>query len=298
MSDRKFRFGVVAAQTPDMASWTGLVRAIEDDGYSTVLVPDTFGTPEPFIALSAAAAVTTQLRLAPFVLAAPLRQAGTIARDTASLDRLSGGRFELGLGAGRPDAQSEADLLGVPFGSAGERIEQVAETIRSVRSMFAVAAEAAEANQGRPFSAQDYLRPAQQPGPPIMIAGQGRRMLGLAGQYADIVTLGVPATATEDELGQRVATLRELAGDRFRELELGINIFSVGDNVPQWLVGRFGVDPSKAAGNSAVSMLTGDTNEIVDVLQRRRDRLGISYVTVSVFAMDAFTPVVERLAGR
>jgi alkanesulfonate monooxygenase SsuD/methylene tetrahydromethanopterin reductase-like flavin-dependent oxidoreductase (luciferase family) len=228
MADRKFRFGVVAGQMPDMTSWTGLARRIEDSGYSTVLVPDTFRTLEPFVALSAAAAVTTRLRLAPFVLAAPLRLPGAIARDAASLDRLSGGRFDLGLGAGRPDAQSEADLLGVPFGSVAQRIEQVAEIIRSMR----------------------------------------------------------------------VRLLRELAGNRFDDLELGLNIASVGDYVPEWITGRLGIDPAKAVGNRAVSMLTGDTAEIVDVLQRRRDQFDISYLTVGAFAMETFAPVVERLAGR
>jgi probable F420-dependent oxidoreductase len=281
-----------------MASWTGLVRRIEDSGYSTVLVPDTFGTLEPFVALSAAAAVTSQLRLAPFVLAAPLRQPGAIARDAASLDRLSGGRFDLGLGAGRPDAQSEADVLGVPFGSVAQRIEQVAETIRSVRAIFGAAVEAAGANPGQPFGAQDFLRPAQQPCPPVMIAGQGRRMLGVAGEYADIVTLGVSADTPDDGLGERVRLLRQLAGDRFGDLELGLNIASVGDHVPEWIIGRLGIDPAKAVGNHAVSMLTGDTAEIVDVLQRRRDQFNISYLTVAAFAMEAFAPVVERLAGR
>ncbi|HEY4017697.1 MAG TPA: LLM class flavin-dependent oxidoreductase, partial [Pseudonocardiaceae bacterium] len=142
--------------SPDAAP--ALARQVEDVGFNTLLMPDTVNVAAPFSALAAAAAVTTELRLGTFVLAAPLRPAAAIAWETASLDRLSDGRFELGLGAGRPDAAREAELFGLPFGTPGERVDRVADAVRAL-------------GDDRPR---------------IMIAAAGKRMLGLAGREADI----------------------------------------------------------------------------------------------------------------
>src|SRR4051794_3920894 len=119
------RTAVIA--TPDAAAgtWTEVALGLETAGWETLLIPDTLWTPSPFPALAAAAAVTTRLRLRTWVVAAPLRTPGALVREVAALQLLSGGRFELGIGAGRPDAQGEAERLGMPWGSAVERIDQV-----------------------------------------------------------------------------------------------------------------------------------------------------------------------------
>jgi probable F420-dependent oxidoreductase len=299
MSDRKFRFGVVAGLNESLEQWTATAKRVEDAGFDVLLSPDTPNVSSPFEALAAAAAVTTRLRLGTFVLATPTRTAGMIAWQTASLDRLSGGRFELGLGAGRPDAAREAELLGAPWAGGKRRVEQVAETITGVRAVFADAIEAAEQAGERGFAAHPFLRPEQRPGPPVMVAGAGRLLLGVAARHADIVALGMAGSAGQDTLAEKIDIVREQAGDRFDALELSVNIWAAaGSTVPAWMAGAFGLDLSAATDNKVVAVLNGTPAEIADVLLRRRDQFGVSYITVNGFAMEAFAPVIELLAGR
>lgn len=262
MTDHPFRFGAVAGYAPTAQAWTGLARRVESLGFSTLLVPDTLGTLSPFAAAAAAAAVTTTLRVGTYVVSAPYRTPETVAWETATLHTLTGGRFELGLGAGRPGAEQDAAALGVPFGSPAERVERLAATIDAVKDV------------------------------PILVAATGARVLGLAARKADTVALGVPPQHTEDQVAAKLDELYELAGDRFHDLELGMNLVAAGGEPPAWLTGRFG-----PLGPEATGLLTGTPDEMADVLRRRRDRLGISYVTVNAQFIDAFAPVVERLAG-
>jgi probable F420-dependent oxidoreductase len=295
MSDRKFRFGVVAGLAEGLDGWTRTARWVEDAGYDVLLSPDTPNVCAPFVALTAAAAVTTRLRVGTFVLAVPLRVAGSIAWDAASVDRVSGGRFELGVGAGRPDAEREAAIIGMPWGSARQRVAQVADAISGVRSVYADTFAAAG---GGPL-AGGFLRPEQRPHPPILVAANGPSLLGIAAREADIVAFGVPGTAGEDVLAEKVALVREQAGDRFDDLELSINVFAAGGStVPAWMTGAFGLDLSQATGNRAVAVLNGSPAESADVLLRRRDQFGVSYITVNALAMEAFAPVIELLAGK
>lgn len=286
MAERRFRFGLVSAPQGSSKEWLAQVQRAESMGFSTLLVPDALGVPSPFPALAAAAASTETLRFGSFVLAAPLRTAQSIAWDAATLDQLSGGRFELGLGAGRPDAKTER-ILGVPFGTPGERVRRVEHAIDTVRSMFA---EAAEGNEElRAF------QPVQRPAPPIMVAANGDRLLSVGARKADIVAVAV---GTEADLREKVAVLREAAGDRFDDLELSVNVFGIGDTeLPPW-IRAFGIDPSLAVDNQLLPVLNGDTATAIDVLQRRRDEFGVSYITINAFALPAAAPIVEQLAGR
>ncbi len=296
MVERAFRFGVVAGQVESAAQWTGLARRVEDAGFHTLLVPDTVNVAAPFSALASAAAVTTDLRLGTFVLAAPLRPAKAIAWEAASLDRLSDGRFELGLGAGRPAAAQEAELFGVSFGTPGERVDAVADTLRVILDTFDEAEGTATSG---PFAQGNYFAPSQRPHPPIMLAAAGDRMLDLAAREADIVNLALPPASVEAEVAARVDRLRALAGEKFDALELCYNTFAVGaDNLPPWLVKQIGVGPEQVAGNTTLAVLTGSPAEIADVLLRRRAELGISYVAVNQNAMANFIPVIDLLAGR
>lgn len=286
MTDRVFRFGLVAAPAPG-AAWTDLARRAENLGFSTLLVPDARGVPSSFPCLAAAAAVTKTLRLGNFVLAAPLRTPGSIAWDTATLDQLSGGRFELGLGAGRDDAAGDAKILGVPFAGAGERVRRTGEIIEEVRGLFADALAGRE--ELRTF------QPVQRPGPPIMVAAGGRRLLGTGARQADILALQGRA---EEDMQAKLQVVKEAAGDRFDDLELSTNVFAIGDGeLPPWIA-HFGVDSSQAVGNRLIAVLNGDTATAIDVLKRRRDTFGISYVTINAFALEAAAPIVEQLAGR
>jgi probable F420-dependent oxidoreductase len=298
MTDRKFRFGVVAGQATDLDQLAAFVRQTEDAGYDVVLSPDTMNIATPFTTLAAVATLSRTLRVGTFVLAAPLRPPVAVAWEVASLDRLTGGRFELGIGAGRPDAAGEAALLGVPWGSAGRRVDQVGETLAGINATFTEAFEAADQASNQAPPEHGFLRPVQRPRPPVMIAAGGPKLLGLAAREVDIISFALGGRAGEADLADRVRLVRDAAGDRFDDLELSLNVFAVGDTqLPPWIT-RFGVDPALARDNQLLSVLNGDTDAVVDLLLRRRDEFGISYVCVNSFAMAAFAPVVERLSGR
>ncbi len=281
MTDRVLRFGVVTGLARDGAEWIATARRAEDLGYDTLLVPDTLGTIAPFPALAVAAASTQSLRVGTYVLSAPNRSPGLVAWETASLDFLTGGRFELGLGGGRPSADRDAAALGHDFGSPAERLRQVAETIRAVKELRT--------------SGPQY---AQVPHPPILIAASKPRMLQLAAEHADIVALGLPPHAGPDELAATVATLRDVAGDRFDALELHMNVAAVAESpqaVPEWVSRMVGGDPRAMAAAGGIAFLTGTPVQIADTIRRRRDELGISYIAVNAMFMDQFAPVVTLL---
>ena len=281
VTQRPFRFAAVAALPPARGSWGEQARRVEELGYSALQVPDTLAV---FPALAAAAAVTSTLRVGSYVVAVPNHAPVALAHQALSLDVLSGGRLELGLGAGRPDAAGEARALGMAFGSAGERIAQVRETIRVVRERFA---------QRGPGP----LRPVSTPHPPLLIAGSGERMLRLAAEEADVVALGLPVQAGEDELAAKCARVRVLAGARARGLEFALNIAVVGEQSTPWLSSVVGADPAQLLRIGAVSALAGTPARMAEVLRRRRERTGVSYLQVNSMFAEAFAPVVEILAG-
>jgi alkanesulfonate monooxygenase SsuD/methylene tetrahydromethanopterin reductase-like flavin-dependent oxidoreductase (luciferase family) len=176
-------FSVLAAPAGGGAAWAQQVRGFEDDGWHAVLVPDTLWTPSPFPALAAAASVTTTLRLRPWVLAAPTRTTGALVREVKTVQQLSDGRFELGIGTGRPDAEQEAQRLGAAWGTPGERIATLEQAVTAVR---------------------DQVDPA----PPVVVAASGPRMLALAGRLADRVAPALPPTATAEAFERAVGALQ------------------------------------------------------------------------------------------
>lgn len=271
MTDHRFRFGIVGGQLEPADAITATARRVESQGYDVLLIPDTQRTVAPAIGCAIAAAATTTLRVGTHVLSAPNRTAGLVASETASLHTVSGGRFELGIGAGRPGAEQDAAALGMPFGSASERIGQLAATIAAVRS--------------------------QSPETPIMVAAGGPKMLGVAARTADIVTMGLPPTTGPEGLADVVRILREQAGERFGQLELAQNLLAVGDEVPPWLLQYTGTDLAGLRAAGSVALLSGSTDEMVSALRRRRDETGISYVSTSLTFADALAPVVQVLAG-
>lgn len=280
MTERTFRFGVVTGLARTSDEWTATARRAEDLGYDTLLLPDTLNTLAPFPALASAAAVTRSLRVGTYVLSAPNRSPGLVAWEAQTLRFITGGRFELGIGGGRPGADKDAERLGADFGTPGDRLRRVAETIRAVREARAIG--------------QDDLPPV-----PILVAASKPRMLRLAAEEADTVALGLPADTGEDELARTVGTLRDLAGGRFDRLELHLNIAAVAetaDAIPEWVSRMMGGgDPRAMAAAGGIAFLLGTPDQIADTLRRRRDELGISYIGVSGAFMDAFAPVIELL---
>jgi probable F420-dependent oxidoreductase len=267
-----FRFGVVAGKAPSGAEWAGTARRAEELGYDTLLIPDTLNTFAPFPALAAAAAVTGTLRLGTYVLSAPNRPPGLVAWEAETLQQLSGGRFELGLGGGRPGAERDAEALGGEFGTPAARIERVAETIAAVRKLDEA--------------------------PPVLLAASRPRMLRLAAAQADIVALGLRPQATEPELARTVSVLRDAAGERFDEIELHLNVAAVAPSpaeIPPWASRMVGGDARAMAEAGGIAFLTGSAERIADLLCRRREEFDVSYIGVSGLFMEQFAPVVELL---
>ncbi len=299
MNHRSFRFGVVAAQARSGEEWAEKARRVEALGYATLVIPDNVEyTLAPFPALAVAAAATRTLRVGTYVLANDYRNPVMLAKEAASLDLLTGGRFELGIGAGRPTAAADNRMLGVPFEAGGVRVTRLAESLAIIKPLLA--GERASAS-GPHYAAADAAvspLPVQQPHLPILIAGSGKRLLALAAREADIVALGIGPDATEAVVAEKIGWLREAAGERFAQLEVNLNLMMVGEQMPRWIAAQFGADAAALSRSGAIPVLTGTTDAMCDTLERRRETLGISYIIVSDELMEALAPVVERLAGR
>ena len=293
-----FRFGVVTATARTPEEWTERARRIESLGYSTMAMPDRVRyTLSPLPALAAAAAATRTLRVGTYVIANDFRNPVLLAKDTATLDVLSGGRFELGLGAGTPMAE-DSRMLGIPFGSGRERLERLEESLLLLKRLWAGEQVTAAGGPYPVEGAQVTPRPVQQPHPPILLAAGTRRTLELAAREADAVALSIQPTDPVAAIEEKVGWLREAAGRRFDELELNVNLMAVGDQVPTFVRLRLELTPEKLARMGAFPVLSGSTEEMCGTLQRWRERFGISYVMVGDELMEAMAPVVERVAGR
>ena len=216
------------------------------------------------------------------MLCDPLRHPRTVAWEMASLARMTGGRVELGLGAGRPAAGEDARRLGVRFGTAAERMQRLRESVPLIRGLL----DGAESD----FPSAGHRVP-------ILIAASGPRLLEFAAREADIVAFGWPPATDEDGARAVIDRVVTAAGDRAGEIELAAGLIAVGDEQHPWLQ-RMGVDPAALAAAGAVTVVAGTAREIADTLLRRRDRLGLSYITVPSASADAFGTVVELLAGR
>lgn len=272
MATRRFRFGAAVGSVATGKDLVDTARRIEQLGYASMLVADGGWLPSPFSILSAAAAATTTLRLGTHVLSAPLRPPAGVAHETDTLDLLSDGRFELGLGTGHEGTRSDADRLGMPFGTRTERRARILDTVAAVRDRFAA--------QSRET-------------PRILLAGTGPRLIELATEHADTLALPVGYEQSEDGLATTVRKLRAAAGSRFHRLELAANMLVVGSaEPPPWVPAQFRDLPPDSYGR-----LAGTPRRIADTLRRRRDELGISYVSVPQWHVEDFAPVVELLAG-
>jgi alkanesulfonate monooxygenase SsuD/methylene tetrahydromethanopterin reductase-like flavin-dependent oxidoreductase (luciferase family) len=269
---RPFRFGVVGAPRADGAAWRATAARVAELGYSSLLVPDGMQLLSPFTTLATAAAVTN-LRVGTFVLAAPLRPPLAAAWEAHSLSALTDGRFDFGIGTGLPTTRSAAERLGLPFGSAAERLGQVAETIEQLRVLDGDART------------------------PILMAAAGPRARDLAARTADIVTPATGPLTPREEVAALVADVRDRAGDRAGDLEFAMNLFAVGDEMPSWIERFVGTDADTLIAQDSLTILRGSVDEMTDELRRRRDRIGISYILVNVDFCQQLAPVVERLAG-
>jgi len=307
---RPFRFGVTAPTVRSGPAWAERVRQIEQLGYSTVHVPDHFRDQlAPVAALTAAAMATTRLRVGSLVFSNDFRHPVVLAKEAATLDVLSGGRFELGLGSGW--LREEYDQAGIVFDAPGTRIERLAEAVAIVKGLLAGERVTLTGRHYAIAGLEGRPRPVQRPHPPILIGGGGQRTLSLAAREASIVGL-VPrarrdgggldrADLGEGALRQKIEWVRAAAGARFDSLELHalIQAVVVSDQrvaAAEQLATRFGVARELVLETPYV--LIGTVEEICASLRDRRERYGISYLTVFDRDLEALAPVVERRAGR
>jgi probable F420-dependent oxidoreductase len=307
---RPFRFGVQCSSVPPGASWPELARRVEDLGFATLTVADHLDDQfAPVPALQAAADATTTLRLGALVLCNDYRHPVVAAKEMATIDLLSGGRLEVGIGAGWMTTDYESS--GIPLDRAGTRIERLAESIDVLEALWADEPATVHGAHYRVTGLDGRPKPRQRPRPPLLLGGGGRRMLSLAATRADIVGLNVnlakgvidadagpdgTAAATDRKIGW----IRAAAGDRFDELELQVRVHLVlptddRAGTIDAFAPAFGLTAAEAA--ETPHALVGTTSEICDDLLARRERWGISYIGASVDALDAVAPVVARLAG-
>lgn len=271
---RPFRFGVVVTPDGGPERWIATARRVEELGYSTLLMPDGLQLLSPFPSLAVAAAATTRLRVGTFVLAGPLRTPYAAAWDAHSLSVLSGGRFDIGIGTGRPAVREFAERIGLPFGTATERLAQVERTLEILREL--------DGDQHTP----------------VLMAGSGPKALALAARVADVVAIAAGALGPRSEVEAMAASVRAAAGARAADIELAMNLFVVGDEVPPWTQQFVGADAATLIAHDSLTMLRGTTDAMVDELQRRRETIGASYITVNGAFVEQLAPVIERLDGR
>ena len=292
---RPFRFGVVAAYAQSHAAWVSTARRAEELGYATLLIPDraNIGSLAPLPALAVAAEATTRLRVGSYVLCNEYRHPVLLAREAATIDLLSGGRFELGLGAGVGPV--EFQQLGIPFASAGVRVGRLEEALQVIKRLFTEESVDFAGKYYTITQVKGYPRPAQQPRLPLLVAGAGERMLKVAAREADIIAIGSkmtqrgadPADATTE---QKIAWIKEAAGQRFADLELSRTMYDV-----QLTDSSAALAP--LAGGPPIPKKPMLTAQVVDYLLEQRDRCGFSYLHVYEGQMENFAPVVAQLAG-
>jgi probable F420-dependent oxidoreductase len=294
-----FRFGLVAPFAGSGAEWKTLATRAEAGGYSSLLLPDTSGPVfSPFSALATAAAVTTRLTVGNWVLANDFRAPALVAREAATLDFLSDGRFELGIGAGRAD-NDYASLGLPPAASGGERLSRLAEALEILGRLFDGETVTME---GRYYSVKNAtLYPKPKRTVPILMAAAGPHALRLAGKRADIVAFG---SGSRDHFLQQREQLKAAAGDRFERIELASFAFVIPDDSPAaretaaMLVRRLsGVDVDTLIANQAPNVLVGSRAAIVEQLQERRASLGLSYIALSAQSAEWFAPIAAQLVG-
>jgi probable F420-dependent oxidoreductase len=306
----RFRFGVDLHDPLPGRTLLETARELEDLGYSTAFVPDHFDEGfGPIAAMASAAAVTTTLNVGTLVLDCDYRHPAVVARELATIDLLSEGRLELGLGAGWK--RLDYDRSGIPMDPPKVRVDRMIEHTTILKALFN---EEPVTFNGEHYTITDLPgtpRPYRAGGPPILIGGGARRMLRFAGQVADIVGVNasihsgeIDTAAAHDGLASRidekVAWLREGAGARFEQIEINawLAVAELTDDTAgvAELVGQlFSAEPKDVLETPLA--LIGSIAECADTLQARRERWGYSYHVIPGEKARDFAPLVAQLTG-
>jgi alkanesulfonate monooxygenase SsuD/methylene tetrahydromethanopterin reductase-like flavin-dependent oxidoreductase (luciferase family) len=265
---RLFRFGVVAPLTTDLPAWRDRVRRIADSGYSTLLMPDVpQWQPAPGPTLAAAAALA-DLRVGTWVYASPLRPPWMMAWEAHSLSVLTEGRFEMGVGTGRPGIEDELRERGLPVLPPGERLAQVRETVTALRDL----------------DGPDLHTP-------VVMAARGPHALALAADLADTVNI---APLPGESRAEAARLAREFRATR--DVELALHVPVIGDNVAPFMAPP-DTDPAALRAADSLAVLPDDPAAAAEEIQRRREEIGFSYFVFGADIADTLAPVVAELAG-
>ena len=310
-SHHPFRFGIQASKANTRDLWVDLARRSEGNGYSCLTMPDHFDDQlAPVPALMTAANVTTTLRVGALVWDNDYKHPAVLAKELATMDVLSDGRLELGIGAGW--MISDYEQMGIPYDSAKVRIDRFVEGLKVIKGAMA---EGPFSFSGDHYTITNYNgtpKPVQAPCPPILIGGGGKRVLSIAAREADIVGINATMSAgvigpdafntmTAEAVDEKVAIVREAAGARFKDIELNVRGFLVNitDDAKQAASGiasMLGVEQQMV--EQSPFALVGPTSKIIDDLLERRERWGFSYVIVGAEDVESFAPVVAALNGK
>jgi len=307
---RRFRFGLQVSNASSATDWVELARKVEDLGFSTLFLPDHFGNQlAPAPAMMAAADATTELKVGALVFDNDYRHPVVLAKEMATIDVLSGGRVEVGLGAGW--MRTDYEQSGIAYDPPGVRIDRFEEGLAVIKGLFG--------DSPVTFAGKHYLitaldgtpKPVQRPGPPILIGAGAPRMLSIAAREADIVGVNpslrsgqIDATTASDATAAsydaKLRAIREAAGNRFEDLELNCLMFFVTPTddalgLAATMAPMFGLSPEEVL--EVPLALIGTVEEMCDALHARRERWGLSYMCCQADALDAMAPVVARLAG-
>ena len=307
-----FRFGLQLHGPLEGMSWADTARHAEQQGFSSLLMPDHFhGQWGPLTALAAAATATTELKVGALVFGNDYRHPVVLAKEIATLDHIAEGRVEFGLGAGW--MRTDYAESGMPYDRPGVRIERFLESLQIIRRCWAEGAFDFEGDHYRIDGYDGFPLPYTPGGPPVIIGGGGPRMLGVAAEHADIV--GITANLRAGEVGPdavhdsmpdaydaKLARVRTVAGDRSEELEISslamnTTITDDRDGALEFLSQMFGAPKEVVADSPA--LIAGSVPEIVESLQARRERWGFNYVVVqgNDGGLEQFGDVISALAG-
>jgi probable F420-dependent oxidoreductase len=305
-----FRFGLQVSNAPDGQSWRELARKTEDLGYSTLYMPDHFTDQwGPLVGLTVAAEATTRLRVGTLVLGNDYRHPVVVAKEIATLDLVSDGRVEFGIGAGW--MRSDYEQAGLAYDEPRVRVDRFEEAIAVYNQLLRDGTATFDGAHYQVAEAQGLPRPASPAGPQLVIGGGGKRVLSIAAREADVVGInqnlrsGAPdleaaKSSVPERYDERVAWIREAARGRFDDLELQILTFVVrvgGDRreMARRMAETMGITEDEAY--DAPVGIVGDVDEICDLLHERRERWGVNYWVVHQREFEDFAPVVERLTG-
>ena len=265
---RRFRFGVVAPLTTDLPTWRERVRRIADSGYSTLLMPDVpewQPAPGPTLAFAAALA---DLRVGTWVYAAPVRPAWSTAWEAHSLSVLTDGRFEMGIGTGRPGIEDQLRELGLPVVPSSDRLALVRETVTALRDL----------------DGPDVHTP-------VVMAVRGPKSQALAADVADTVTFVVTPNESRADVARLVRDF-----DTTRDIELALHVSVIGDTVAPFMAPP-DTNPAALREVDSLLVLPDDPAAAAEEIQRRREELGFSYFIFGADRAEALAPVVAELAG-